>query len=91
MAIKISDKNLLELHVKRMSRICDIAKSKNEEVLILGAFGCGAFSNSPRVVAEAMARVVEKYKYDFKVIEFAVFCSPRDTENYDMFSKRLGR
>ena len=91
MAIKISDKNLLELHVKRMSRICDIAISKKEEVLILGAFGCGAFSNSPRVVAEAMARVVEKYKYDFKVIEFAVFCSPRDTENYDMFSKRLGR
>ena len=90
-AIKISDKDLLELHVKRMSRICDVAISKNEEILILGAFGCGAFSNSPRVVAEAMARVIEKYKFDFKVVEFAVYCSPRDTENYDVFLKRLGR
>ena len=88
--VKISDKDLLNLHIKRMSRICDIAVAQKEEVLILGAFGCGAFCNSPRIVAEAMARVVEKYRYDFKVIEFAVFCSPRDSENYEVFSKRLG-
>lgn len=78
------------MHIKRMSRICDIAVAQKEEVLILGAFGCGAFCNSPRIVAEAMARVVEKYRYDFKVIEFAVFCSSRDSENYEVFSKRLG-
>jgi len=88
--VKISDKDLLNLHIKRMSRICDIAVAQKEEVLILGAFGCGAFCNSPRIVAEAMARVVEKYRYDFKVIEFAVFCSSRDSENYEVFSKRLG-
>ena len=88
--VKISDKDLLNLHIKRMSRICDIAIKQKDEVLILGAFGCGAFCNSPRVVAEAMARVVEKYRYDLKVIEFAVFCTPRDSENYEVFSKRLG-
>ena len=89
-AIKISIKNLIELHVKRMSRICDIAIDNKDEVLILGAFGCGAFSNSPFAVAEAMARVIEKYKFDFKVIEFAVYCSPNDTKNYDVFLKHLG-
>lgn len=86
----ISNNELFEIHVKRMSRICDIAAREKEEVLILGAFGCGAFSNSPQIVAEAMAKVVEKYKYDFKVIEFAVFCSKWDTENYKAFSKSLG-
>lgn len=89
--VKIRDKELLELHIKRMSRICDIAVEQKEDVLILGAFGCGAFCNSPRVVAEAMARVVEKYRYSFKVFEFAVYCTSRDTENYEVFSKRLGR
>jgi len=32
--------DLLELHIKRMRRILDIAKANDEEVVILGAFGC---------------------------------------------------
>lgn len=90
-AVRVTDKELMDLHVKRMSRICDLAIKEQEEVLILGAFGCGAFCNEPRVVAEAMARIVDKYKFDFKIIEFAVYCSSWDTKNYDVFSKRLGR
>lgn len=87
--IHLSDRELLELHVKRVSRILAIAKKENAEVVILGAFGCGAFSNPPGVVAEAMARVVQEYRYDFRTIEFAVYCSPKDTENYDVFSRRM--
>lgn len=87
--IHLSDQELLELHVKRVSRIMAIAKKEKAEVVILGAFGCGAFSNPPGVVAEAMARVVQEYRYDFRTIEFAVYCSPKDTENYDVFSRRM--
>jgi len=89
--IKIKDSELLKLHIKRMTRILDLARCEKEDVVILGAFGCGAFCNSPRVVAEAMAQVIGLYRYDFKAIEFAVYCTPRDTENYDAFSRRLSR
>ena len=40
--IRISDKDLKELHKKRARRILDIAVSEGEDVIILGAFGCGA-------------------------------------------------
>ena len=88
-SVRMTDKNLKELHEKRMRRILDIAKKEKEDVVILGAFGCGAFSNSPYVVSEAMATVIKEYLYDFKVIEFAVFCTSRDMENYEVFSRRL--
>lgn len=87
--IRVSDKALMDLHIKRMSRILEIAKKEKVDVVILGAFGCGAFSNSPKVVAEAMAQVIKEYLFDFKIIEFAIYCSLRDTENYNIFKKRL--
>ena len=88
-AVQLSDMELFTLHVKRMRRILDIAKRENVEVIILGAFGCGAFYNSPEVVAEVMTQVIKEYSYDFKVIEFAVYCSPDHTENYDVFERKL--
>lgn len=87
--IHLSEKELLELHMKRLKRILSIAQKEGEEVLILGAFGCGAFCNPPRIVAEAMARVIQEFQYNFLAIEFAVYCTPRDTRNFDEFSRRL--
>lgn len=88
-AVSIKPSELLELHKKRIQRVLEIAKINKEEVLILGAFGCGAFRNPPEVVADAMARVLAEYCNDFKVIEFAVYCPPQDTKNYDVFKRRL--
>ena len=74
-----------------MSRFFEVSKRNGAEVLILGAFGCGAFCNSPKCVAEAMKEVVKTYIYDFEVIEFAVYCSPRSDENYRTFCKVFGQ
>ena len=63
-----------------------MALEEGNEVVILGAFGCGAFANNPRIVARAAKNVVEEYRYAFKIIEFAVYCNPRDDENYRVFS-----
>lgn len=88
---KISNEELRRIHVKRMRRILDIAKAEKEDVVILGAFGCGAFLNPPETVAEAMRIVVEEYKYDFHTIEFAVFCTERDMRNYIVFKEYLDK
>lgn len=88
-AVKITDKELLALHEKRLRRILDVAVAEGEEVVILGAFGCGAFMNNPEVVAMAAKNVINEYLNAFKVIEFAVYCSPRDNRNYKVFDRTL--
>lgn len=88
--VRLSDKELYELHVKRLSRIMDVAVAGGNEVMILGAFGCGAFENDPEIVARASKDVVEKYLNCFETIEFAVYCSPYDRQNYQIFKRVLG-
>ena len=89
-AVHISGEELQALHEKRMRRVLEIAWRKGNEVVILGAFGCGAFRNPPAVVAQAMKTVVQEYRKSFETIEFAVYCSPRDDENYRVFQQILG-
>lgn len=87
--VNLSSKELQALHKKRLERILAIAKANKEEVVILGAFGCGAFQNPPEVVAKGMREAVEEYRNDFETVEFAVFCRPRDDSNYKAFEKAM--
>ena len=77
-AVKVSDRKLLEIHKKRLTRILDVAALNGNEVVILGAFGCGAFQNKPEVVARAAKEAMADYLHAFKTIEFAVYCPPID-------------
>lgn len=86
----VTDKKLFDIYKKRMNRILDIARDAKSEVIILGAFGCGAFANPPELVAKAMHVAIDEYKYDFETIEIAVYCSPRDSFNYEVFAKEFG-
>ena len=88
--VRITDAELEKLHIKRMRRILSIAASRGNDVVILGAFGCGAFKNPPEVVARAMKKAVQEFRNYFEVIEFAVYCSPRDEQNYTTFKRILG-
>lgn len=88
--VRISQKELQALHEKRMRKVLDIAWKNGNEVVILGAFGCGAFSNPPLAVAQAMKAVVQEYRMKFETIEFAVYCSPRDDSNFRVFQNILG-
>ena len=80
---------MLQIHEKRLKRILDVAVSKGDEVIILGAFGCGAFMNKTEIVALAAKNVVKEYLKAFKVVEFAVYCSSKDDENYKTFDRVL--
>lgn len=81
-AAHISREDLQALHEKRMRRVLEIAWRKGNEVVILGAFGCGAFRNPPAVVAQAMQTVVQEYRMNFETIEFAVYCGAQYDTNY---------
>ena len=83
----LSVAQLKALHKKRLRKLLSIARKEKEEVLILGAFGCGAFRNPAWVVSEAFHEVVQEFLYDFRVIEFAVYCRSRDISNYEAFCK----
>lgn len=85
--VKISAKELKELHIKRGRKILQIAATQGNEVIILGAFGCGAFENSPEVVAASYKQLVEEFRHQFETIEFAVYCPPNKSLNYDVFKR----
>lgn len=90
-AIVMTDDELLKLHEKRLRRILDVAVIEGDETVILGAFGCGAFSNNPKVVALAAKNIVSEYLKAFKNIEFAVYCNPKDDTNYRIFQREFVR
>ena len=85
-AAMITAEQLLALHEQRARRIMAVAEQNKAEVLILGAFGCGAFCNDPQVVAQAYKNVLPKFIHHFRTIEFAVYCHPQYDTNYRAFS-----
>ena len=61
------------LFPKRIRNILEAAMENGAEVLILGAFGCGAFGNPPEVVAGAFRQVLTEQRYQvFRKIVFAI-------------------
>lgn len=85
----ISDDDLLKLHKQRGRKILSVAAANKNDYVVLGAFGCGAFRNDPKIVAEAYKQILPEFKNAFKVIEFAVFCRDHETINYDTFKEIL--
>ena len=88
-AVRLSTEDLIQLHIKRAMRILCVAASNGVEVLILGAFGCGAFENDPWAVATAYRSVLPEYRHYFKRIEFAIYCRRYETKNYEAFKQIL--
>lgn len=83
----MNDAELFGYHVKRAIHILTCAASKGAKILVLGAFGCGAFQNNPDVVANAYKTAIKSFPHVFTKIEFAVFCPPGQTANFEAFRK----
>ena len=54
----------------RIKKIFDVAAKENVEVLILGAWGCGAFRNPSDIVARVFMEQLQNY--NFETVEFAL-------------------
>lgn len=81
-----SEEELQAKFDQRIRQILRTAAAHGAEVLILGAFGCGAFYNSPYVVARAFKSAIKDYLHYFQTIEFAVYTGSWESENYKAFS-----
>ena len=91
-AINVDNQELYDIHLKRARHILHIAAANRVDILVLGAFGCGAFHNDPEVVAEACKDAIldDQYKDKFDLIEFAIYCKATETRNYEAFNRRIG-
>ena len=77
----------------RVRNIFEAALDNKVSVLILGAFGCGAFYNPPELVAEAFHEIIiEEHGRDFfKKIVFAIKADDeKGMRNYKAFAAELG-
>lgn len=84
----ISDDELYKIHLRRAEHILTIAAHHEADILILGAFGCGAFQNNPSVVADAYKNICTKFVGYFNEITFSIYCPPKgDNENFLAFNK----
>ena len=85
----MNNAELFGYHVKRAIHMLTCAAAKGADILVLGAFGCGAFENDPEVVARAYKIALQEFPKVFKQIEFAVYCPPGGSLNYDVFKRVL--
>ncbi len=73
----------------RIRNICEAARDNDVQVLILGAFGCGAFGNPPLVVAQAFHKVLmeEGCRRYFRRVIFAILKTEETDPNDAAFSQ----
>ena len=81
--------NIDETNDSRIKTILKCCIENNVENIILGAFGCGAFHNNPRKIANCFKKwlVSENMKSFFDSITFAII---GDKMNLNVFAKTFG-
>ncbi len=89
--VSVTPAELAAIHERRGRQILTVAAAHGVEILVLGAFGCGAFRNDPMIVAEAYRRLLPAFEGQFRQIVFAVYCPPHDPRNLEAFEQVFGR
>ena len=73
--ITISDDDLFAMHVSRAKNIMRSAVHNGADILITGAFGCGAFKNPAKIVAGAWREALKDYREKFDLTAFVIYVS----------------
>ena len=89
---KKEEEEVKELYTKRIENIFETAIEHNVQILILGAFGCGAFHNPPVTVAKAFHHVFsecrnKRYRYAFEAVCFAIMRNQVYSNNMEAFQR----
>ena len=85
----IDMKELFYVHIQRAKHILHIAALNRVDILITGAFGCGAFRNNPELVAEAWKEALEDYRQNFDHVFFAVYFRDYEINNFKIFNEKF--
>lgn len=92
----MSDEEYREMVYKRITGMLKTAAYLGYKVLVLGAFGCGAFGNDARVVSDLFYKAIKEFDYDgmsavdfFRCIDFAVLDHSPDQYNFRQFFRNF--
>ena len=80
----------------RITGMLKVAAHLGYQVLVLGAFGCGAFKNDPHVVSDVFYKAMKEFNYDgmglkdfFRRIDFAVMDNTPEKTNFNEFFRNF--
>ena len=76
----------MDIYRSRIKKILEVAKLNKVEVLILGAWGCGAFHNDSYKVAQAFKEMLALYHFE-KVVFAIIDRVEGPNSNYSIFKK----
>jgi len=68
----ILDETEYEFTFMKLSTVFQTAFNKGHDVLVLSAFGCGAYKNPQKQIVEIFNKLIEQYGHLFKFITFAI-------------------
>lgn len=92
----LTDQEYQDMVYGRITGMLKVATYLGYEVLILGAFGCGAFANDAHVVSNLFYKALKEFDYDgmkakdfFRRIDFAVLSRSADQYNYKEFARNF--
>ena len=88
----VSMEKLEKVFRDRIKNIIEVASARNVDILILGAFGCGAFNNPPDLVAGVFRYLLVDTGYGrlFKKTVFAIKKNNEENTNLAAFQKAFG-
>ena len=90
--ISFTNDEIYNIHKAKAKRIFDVALTDNVDIIILGAYGCGAFRNDPAYVSKAYYDLLikEGYVKYFKKVVFAIptFGKVKD-KNHNVFKNKF--
>ena len=82
-----SDAVALNVYKNRIRNIVNSAILNEVDCLVLGAWGCGAFCQDPKLISKAFVDVLNEYAGGFKKIVFAFRNTPGTTKYTDTTAK----
>ena len=86
----LKELSAMKIYATRMEQIILSAIDNGVECLVLGAWGCGAFGQTPELVANSFAQVLNVYRGYFKKVVFAIRPTYSETDGmYEIFDKVL--
>ena len=89
----VTQEKLWDVFYHRIRNILEVAIANNTDILVLGAFGCGAFNNPPGLVADVFRELlVDKgYFRFFRKIAFAIKKNNSANTNLEAFREAFAQ